>query len=405
MGMKQGWRIKKLGEVCYFERGLTYAKGDEVATSSKGVLRSNNIDLITNSLNYDEIKYLREDFEIPTKKMVRKNSLLMCISNGSKIHLGKVALIEDDIDYAFGGFMGLLTPNEAIIHPRYFYYALISPAYKMMIQGLSDGANINNLKFADLQSFDIPIPPLAEQKRIVEILDREFEKIDALKANAERSLQQAKDLFQSALKQELQPKEGWETKRLSDICVITSSKRIFKSEYVAEGIPFYRTKEVKEIANNLPISVELYISNEKYSEIKNKFGVPQINDLLVSAVGTIGEIMVVTDDKPFYFKDGNLVWLKGIQGVHSWYLKYYLKSIIDDIKNMTRGAAYNALTIEKFQTMDICFSSMAEQKQIVMRLDKLSTLCKALEENYTKTMTLCDDMKQALLRQAFNGEL
>lgn len=403
--MKQGWRIKKLGEVCYFERGLTYAKGDEVATSSKGVLRSNNIDLITNSLNYDEIKYLREDFEIPTKKMVRKNSLLMCISNGSKIHLGKVALIEDDIDYAFGGFMGLLTPNEAIIHPRYFYYALISPAYKMMIQGLSDGANINNLKFADLQSFDIPIPPLAEQKRIVEILDREFEKIDALKANAERSLQQAKDLFQSALKQELQPKEGWETKRLSDICVITSSKRIFKSEYVAEGIPFYRTKEVKEIANNLPISVELYISNEKYSEIKNKFGVPQINDLLVSAVGTIGEIMVVTDDKPFYFKDGNLVWLKGIQGVHSWYLKYYLKSIIDDIKNMTRGAAYNALTIEKFQTMDICFSSMAEQKQIVMRLDKLSTLCKALEENYTKTMTLCDDMKQALLRQAFNGEL
>lgn len=403
--MKQGWEIKQLGEVCYFERGLTYAKGDEVATSSKGVLRSNNIDLITNSLNYDEIKYLREDFEIPTKKMVRKNSLLMCISNGSKIHLGKVALIEDDIDYAFGGFMGLLTPNEAIIHPRYFYYALISPAYKMMIQGLSDGANINNLKFADLQSFDIPIPPLAEQKRIVEILDREFEKIDALKANAERSLQQAKDLFQSALKQELQPKEGWETKRLSDICVITSSKRIFKSEYVAEGIPFYRTKEVKEIANNLPISVELYISNEKYSEIKNKFGVPQINDLLVSAVGTIGEIMVVTDDKPFYFKDGNLVWLKGIQGVHSWYLKYYLKSIIDDIKNMTRGAAYNALTIEKFQTMDICFSSMAEQKQIVMRLDKLSTLCKALEENYTKTMALCDDMKQALLRQAFNGEL
>lgn len=403
--MKQGWRIKQLGEVCYFERGLTYAKGDEVVTSSKGVLRSNNIDLITNSLNYDEIKYLREDFEIPTKKMVRKNSLLMCISNGSKIHLGKVALIEDDIDYAFGGFMGLLTPNEAIIHPRYFYYALISPAYKMMIQGLSDGANINNLKFADLQSFDIPIPPLAEQERIVEILDREFEKIDALKANAERSLQQAKDLFQSALKQELQPKEGWETKRLSDICVITSSKRIFKSEYVAEGIPFYRTKEVKEIANNLPISVELYISNEKYSEIKNKFGVPQINDLLVSAVGTIGEIMVVTDDKPFYFKDGNLVWLKGIQGVHSWYLKYYLKSIIDDIKNMTRGAAYNALTIEKFQTMDICFSSMAEQKQIVMRLDKLSTLCKALEENYTKTMALCDDMKQALLRQAFNGEL
>jgi type I restriction enzyme S subunit len=301
-----------------------------------------------------------------------------------------------DFDFVVGADgVKILKPKTFLI-PKYFYYWVMS-------------VNIPSRGYARhyryLREKSVLIPSMKEQQRIVEILDREFEKIDALKANAERSLQQAKDLFQSALKQELQPKEGWETKRLSDICVITSSKRIFKSEYVAEGIPFYRTKEVKEIANNLPISVELYISNEKYSEIKNKFGVPQINDLLVSAVGTIGEIMVVTDDKPFYFKDGNLVWLKGIQGVHSWYLKYYLKSIIDDIKNMTRGAAYNALTIEKFQTMDICFSSMAEQKQIVMRLDKLSTLCKALEENYTKTMALCDDMKQALLRQAFNGEL
>lgn len=403
--MKQGWEIKILDDVCTFERGLTYAKGDEVNISSKGVLRSNNVDLSTNTLNFDEIKYLREDFEIPAKKKVRKNSLLMCISNGSKIHLGKVALIDDDIDYAFGGFMGLLIPDETIIHPRYFYYSLISPMYKSFVKGLSDGANINNLKFADIKSFSIAVPPLAEQERVVGILDKEFERIDALRANAERNLQHAKDLFQSALKQELQPKEGWDTKPLSDICIITSSKRIFKSEYISDGIPFYRTKEVKEIANNLPISVELYISNERYYEIKNKFGVPQINDLLVSAVGTIGEIMVVTDDKPFYFKDGNLVWLKEIQGVHSWYLKYYLKSIIDDIKNMTRGAAYNALTIEKFQTMNICFSSIAEQEQIVARLDKLKEHCSALEENYTKTIALCDDMKQALLRKAFNGEL
>lgn len=118
--MKQGWEIKKLGEVCSFERGLTYAKGDEVERSSNIVLRSNNVDLCTNTINLEEVKYIREDFDIPTKKRVKKNSLLMCISNGSKIHLGKVALITESIDCAFGGFMGLLTPNETVVHPKFF---------------------------------------------------------------------------------------------------------------------------------------------------------------------------------------------------------------------------------------------------------------------------------------------
>ena len=301
-----------------------------------------------------------------------------------------------DFDFAVGADGVKILQPKTFLSPKFFYY---------WVKSVDIPSRGYARHYRYLRENNVSIPTIAEQERIVEILDREFEKIDALKANAERSLQHAKDLFQSALKQELQPKKGWTTRPLSDICVITSSKRIFKSEYVSDGIPFYRTKEVKEIANNLPISLELYISNERYNEIKKKFGVPQINDLLVSAVGTIGEIMVVTDDKPFYFKDGNLVWLKEIQGVHSWYLKYYLKSIIDDIKNMTRGAAYNALTIEKFQTMNICFSSIAEQEQIVARLDKLKEHCQALEENYTKTIALCDDMKQALLRQAFNGEL
>ena len=349
-------------------------------------------------------KYISETKERITDKalvdsnipIVKKGTVIMSF----KLSIGKVCIADTDL-YTNEAIMAFVPKPQYDVLPEFLYYYLMCYKWNNSNEVVL-GFTLNKKTIS--QSI-VTIPSLAEQERIVGILDREFERIDALKANAERNLQHAKDLFQSALKQELQPKEGWDTKPLSDICVITSSKRIFKSEYVSDGIPFYRTKEVKEIANNLPISVELYISNERYYEIKNKFGVPQINDLLVSAVGTIGEIMVVTDDKPFYFKDGNLVWLKEIQGVHSWYLKYYLKSIIDDIKNMTRGAAYNALTIEKFQTMNICFSSIAEQEQIVARLDKLKEHCSALEENYTKTIALCDDMKQALLRKAFNGEL
>ena len=404
--MSAGWEIVKLDEVISFERGLTYAKGDEVAYSSVGVLRSNNVDLTTQSLNLDEIKYLREDFEVPPKKKVRKSSLLMCMSNGSKDHLGKVALIDRELDYAFGGFMGLLTPDEGKVFPKYLYYALASKSFKDYIHSLADGANINNLKYKDLAAFDILLPSLAEQQRIVDVLDQEFAKIDALKANAEKSLQAAKDLFQATLKKELEPKEGWSINRLGDICTITSSKRIYKNEYVPDGIPFYRTKEVKEISNGRPISVELYISRERYNEIKRKFGVPQPNDILVSAVGTIGEMMIVRDNSPFYFKDGNLVWLKGITKADPEYLRYYLQSVINQIKEMTIGAAYSALTIEKFQEMEVALApSLREQQAIVSQLDNLKGKCKNLQDNYQKTLALCDDLKQSLLRKAFNGEL
>lgn len=350
-------------------------------------------------------KYISESKEYITDKalsdtgipVVKKGTVIMSF----KLSIGKVCITDTDL-YTNEAIMAFVPKPQYKILPEFLYYYLM--CYKWNNSNEVVLGFTLNKKTISQSIVSIPTS-LAEQERIVEVLDREFERIDAMKANAEHNLQHAKDLFQAALRQELQPKEGWETKKLADICIITSSKRIFKSEYVSNGVPFYRTKEIKEIANNIPISVELYISTERYLEIKNRFGVPKINDLLVSAVGTIGEIMVVNNDNPFYFKDGNLVWLRDIQGVDSLYLKYYLKSIIDDIKNLTRGAAYNALTIEKFQEMSISFTSIAEQRKIVARLDNLNERCKALEENYKKTIALCDDMKQVLLRKAFNGEL
>ena len=69
---------------------------------------------------------------------------------------------------------------------------------------------------------------------------------------------------------------------------------------------FYRSKEIKELAHEKDISIELYISEKRYLDIKNKFGVPQKNDILLTAVGTIGEMYIVQENEKFYFKDGNI---------------------------------------------------------------------------------------------------
>lgn len=198
---KEGWEEKKLGDVGTFMRGLTYSKGDEADFSDKIVLRSNNVDLISGKLNFDELKYLDPSFEIPEDKLVKKGCLLMCMSNGSKIHLGKVALIDDDYGYAFGGFMAQVKPSNEL-YPAYFYYALSSPSYKDFVQKLSEGANINNIKVKELSQFTFPVPPtIPEQQSIVNTLDSIKSKVDQLQANYDKISQECDALKQSILKQ------------------------------------------------------------------------------------------------------------------------------------------------------------------------------------------------------------
>lgn len=161
---------KQLGEIALLQRGLTYNKGDEVPSSSKIVLRSNNIDLESHSLDLSELKYLREDFVIPEDRKVKKDSIFICMSNGSKQHVGKVAYIDRDMNYAFGGFMGLIIPAP-FVSAKYVYYACNSSSYRTFLSQIGNGIGITNLRFSDLEKFEIPIPSKEEQKAIVEELD------------------------------------------------------------------------------------------------------------------------------------------------------------------------------------------------------------------------------------------
>ena len=407
--MKKDWEIKKMLDVVDFQRGLTYSKKDEVDFSDNIVLRSNNVDLKTNKLDFTELKYINPKIVIPENKKVTKGSLIICTANGSKSHLGKVALIDKDYDYAFGGFMGLIKPKENL-NSFFLFYMLTSENYKKFIGALSNGVGINNLKFGDLGEFEIPVPPLPEQQRIVAILDEAFAAIAKAKANAQQNLQNAKELFESYLQGVFNAddihKNGWEENCLDELGVITSSKRIYKSEYVKDGVPFYRTKEIKELSNGKDISLELFISRARYEEIKKSFGVPLIGDLLMSAVGTIGEIMVIENEDEFYFKDGNIVWFKGFKCLDTNYLKYALTAFVEKIKSLAIGAAYSALTIEKLNKYKIAFpKSKIEQQTIVQKLDALSAETKKLESIYQQKINNLEELKKSVLLKAFSGEL
>ncbi len=296
-----------------------------------------------------------------------------------------------------------LVPGKQLEH-KFLYYYLTSIVD--LLNALGSGATFKELSSGKLKGVTVPFPPLSEQQRIVGILDEAFDGIATAKANSEKNLQNARALFESHLQSFFtQRGEGWVEKTLGELGAITSSKRIFKSEYVKSGVPFYRTKEVKELANSRGISTELFISEARYKEIKANFGVPKQGDILLTAIGTIGEIYVVEGNDDFYFKDGNVLWLKGFTTINSHFLKYVLISFVERLNKLAHGSAYSALPIQRLNAHRIFVPSPTEQATIVSQLDSVSTETQSLGSLYERKLAALDELKKSLLHQAFTGEL
>lgn len=192
----------------------------------------------------------------------------------------------------------------------------------------------------------------------------------------------------------------WGKVKVGDCCEVTSSKRIFFSEYVDSGVPFYRSKEIIESSNGQAISEPLFISQEKYDEIKNHFGVPQPGDMLLTSVGTIGVPYIVREKDYFYFKDGNLTWFRNFSDeLDSKYLYFWVKSSEGQsvLNNTTIGSSQKALTIASLKGLEIPCPPAPVQKRIVEILAGYDDLI----ENNQKQIKLLEEAAQRLYKEWF----
>lgn len=170
--------------------------------------------------------------------------------------------------------------------------------------------------------------------------------------------------------------KNWELKEITSICDITSSKRIFESEYQKSGIPFYRGKEITQKKAGDVISDLIYISNERYNELIKNYGKPSKGDILMTAVGTIGSTYMVEDEK-FYFKDGNVIWFKNFKQKGSNYFLYdfmQTEQFSNLINEITIGSTQSAITIKTFGQQKLVFP----ENKI---LDKYLNLSSVLNDN------------------------
>jgi len=164
--------LEELKNICEIVRGVSYSKEEQsIGATNVKVLTADNIS-IDGKFEINKIIYVKDSTSFDSVKQLKKDDIFICMSSGSKNHVGKVAYIENDTDYYAGGFMGILRAKETILS-RYLYYILNDSNIKSLIKYDSNGSNIQNLSNS-LGYIKIPVPPIEIQQKIID----ECQKID-----------------------------------------------------------------------------------------------------------------------------------------------------------------------------------------------------------------------------------
>lgn len=234
-----------------------------------------------------------------------------------------------------------------------------------------------SLEWNDFCDMQIPVPAIEKQRETVAEYNTLATRIETNKKLIATLEQTAQTLYRHTFIDNIDPSnlpDGWRVGTVGDLCEISSSKRIFENEYCNEGVPFYRGKEITQKKNGEPISDLIYISNNRYQELVQKYGKPQVGDILLTAVGTLGNSYMVQQEE-FYFKDGNLVWLNnfGKDGANFYLYAFMQTSVFEDkIVEISIGSTQKAITI----------SSLLKLAILIPSVDVLKTFAKDYQDLY-----------------------
>ena len=384
--LPDGWEMKTLGEVSIFSQGIQVGLKKHISNPKDGYVRF--IRIVDYTQNTLDIRYVPNPGE---KYFVNEDDIVM-VRYGSPglIGRGKSGVIANN----------LFRIKINIENLTNDYLSLFLSQYKIQKYLSSQGsATMPALNFGQLKTVNVLYPKsIEQQKQIVSTLDKAFAAIATAKTNAEKNLQNAKELFESYLQNVFSTKgNDWEEKTIGDLGKPSMCKRILKKQTSDNGdIPFYKIGTFGKTPN-------AFISKELYEEYKTKYSFPKKGDILISASGTIGR-RVIYDGKPAFFQDSNIVWIDNDekQVLNEYLYSFYGFCDWQPSKGATISRLYNA----NLKRIKISFpKSLLEQKIVIQKIEVLSNETKKLEAIYTQKIADLDEMKKSVLQKAFSGKL
>ena len=396
--MKKGWKTKTLEEACQFSNGLW--KGEKPPFVKVGVIRNTNFTK-EGTLDDSDIAYLDVEAKKLEKRRLQFGDIILEKSGGGpKQPVGRVALFDkEDGDFSFSNFtaaLRVLAPDDLdfrFVH-KFLHWTYVSGVTEGM---QSNSTGIRNLDGDAYKAIEISFPPLAEQQRIVGLLDEAFEGLATAKANAEKNLHNARALFESHLQSVFtQRGPGWKEKTLGDVCDATQGVQLPKSEQSPTKLPGYRRY--------------LYISdfesdkNLKYVRDEHPKKLVTPDDIIVANTGSAGKIFRGIDGilSNNLFKvsfdsatvDRDFIFFFVTSGV----FREYQQSIM-------RGTANPHMGHVNFKSTPICIPGIETQKVVVEKIHEFAEETQRLARLYERKHAALEALKKSLLHQAFNGEL
>ena len=329
--------------------------------------------------------------------------------------LGKMAIIPQSLPESnFNQAAVLIRPHlykEILVKYLFYYLSQMSEINSISTKGSAGQLNIS---LTQSQNMRIALPPLAEQQRIVNEVERWFAVIDALESNEGdllKAIDQAKSkILDLAIHGKLVPQDpndepaiellkrinpkfeacenedlpsGWTLCNLGDLYNIVSAKRVLKSDWKHKGIPFYRAREIVKLASEGHVDNDLYISESHYEEMKTNYSVPNPSDIMMSAVGTIGKTYIVKENDVFYYKDASVLCLQNTNNMYSAFISIVLSSqfLQDQMFEQSKGTTVDTITIEKAKSYCIPLPPYNEQLRIVAKIEELFGILDGIKES------------------------
>ena len=291
------------------------------------------------------------------------------------------------------------TLNADVLDIQYFMYFLKSESFKQQLAVQITGSAQLNFGPSHLKKMSVKVVPIAQQKEIV----HKFSEIDRLISYRQQQLIKLDELVKSRFIEMFGDIStgvyNYETRKLGDVAFVGSSHRVFTTEFVDEGIPFYRGTEIGELANGIKPSDPYYISEEHYNRLASDESKPQIGDLLMPSICNKGQVWMVDTDEPFYYKDGRVLCISADRSIYNTkYLQYFMREKTQiEYPKLGSGSTFAEFKIFLLKDIDVLTPPMEVQNQFATFVEQTDKLKFEVKEALEKLEIL----KKALMQEYF----
>jgi len=400
------WRWLPLEDCCTFHNGLWTGKKPPFQTAN--VIRNTNF-TADGTIDLSDVAVLEVEARQLARRRLQKGDIIIEKSGGGpKQPVGRVVLFDiDDGVYSFSNFTSAIrVKDQRQLDPRYLHRVL----YWWYVDGRTEplqrrSTGIRNLDFSAYQRLKIPLPPLEEQNRIVAVLDQAFAALDRARALAEANLADAEELFDGWLTAVFHdhPAE-WSTRKLRDLChqITVGHVGPMADRYASAGTPFLRSQNVRPF--RIDLSDVKFIDDAFRSELKKSELRP--GDVAIVRTGYPGTAAVIPDDLPLA-NCADLVIARPKDEVHPEFLAMFLNSSFGKrmVADKSVGAAQKHFNVGAAKEVDFAFPEQGEQRAIVSQMKTMRGYSMRLRDRCRAKIDEFQGLRQALLRQAFAGEL